>query len=138
MDYRWAKERLQYFKSELGRDPEYEFQHREHDWRYITFNPWQPAGVRGLWCVNDDVHWLHMWLASHDQCGRDGLYARWQPGDPPFLELYAISDDETVDRASYEYYMGRLQELIVADPESFCPCLGADFNRIGIARRTRV
>ncbi len=136
MDYRWTKERLQYFESELG-SPDYEFRHREHGWPYVTFNPWQKYGVSGLWCVDGDVHQLHMWLAAHDGVGRDGLYARWRPGDPPFLALYAICADEIVDRDSYEYYMSRLHELMVSDPESFGPGLGEEFNQIGIARRTR-
>ena len=136
MDYIYSTDRVSAFESMLGQYPEYEFVHREHGWRYVTENPWG-NWVHGFCEFDGDVHKFGCSLAREDSLGRDGLYADWWLGTPPFLRLWAITDDETIDRHAFEYWMVQYRDLIVTDVEAFGPELGFDLVRVGVARRKR-
>ena len=136
MDYRHCSERLTVFERELRSHTDYAFVHREYGWRYTTFNPWG-QWVTGLCELDGDVFKLDCSLAAGDDLGRDGLYAEWYIGMPPFLRLWAFTDDETIDRNVYEYWMTRFRDAILADPEIFGPTLGYGLTRIGVARANR-
>lgn len=134
MDYRFRRERLEQFESMLGEYPKHDFHHRTHGWPYHTQNPW------GFWVIGycrflDDAHRLDCRLAKGDPIDRDGLYARWRLDTLTCLELVAFTDDETIDRSAYEYWMERFHELILEDPDFFGPHLGQELIRVGVARR---
>ncbi|MEL6110763.1 MAG: hypothetical protein AAFU85_32560, partial [Planctomycetota bacterium] len=54
-----------------------------------------------------DVFKLDCSLVADDELNRDGLYAEWYLGTPPFLRLWAFTVDEAIDRIAYEYWMTR-------------------------------
>jgi len=134
MDYLHTTERLAKFDAAFGESPEYEFLHQEHGWRYCTQNPWG-NWVRGHCEFDGDVHQFCCSLAKQDPEGRDGLYADWRNECPPQLRLWAIVQEERVDRTAYEYWMSRFRDCILERHDELGPMLGGELVRLGPARR---
>lgn len=134
MDYQYRKQRLAYFDSIIGEYPDHDFVHRSRDWPYHTQNPWG-SWVTGYCRFLEDAHRHVCSLARNDAYDRDGLYVSWWLDSSPCLQFWAFTNDETIDREAYEYWMERFYELVVGDPESFGPNLGTELVRVGVARR---